>query len=223
MFVIDSMKSWICTLLFLPTLIFSQGKLIEFCGIDGCGKSTLIQDLKDELKKQGKPCVVIKPISGDKNFMTIISRMETSLQNSPSKEVYERFEKLKNEYYFLEFYANSNTIKTYLKQDMYVLCDRYTFSYLTYQEAFNMLSPQDKDSVEKFPKPDLIVLMTLPIDLAMQRLDERAHKAPYENPKFLTKAQNIFLREKTSYPNLLQIEGGDERSKNLKLVLDKLK
>jgi len=217
------MKPWIYTLLFFPHLIFPQGKLIEFCGIDGCGKSTLIQDIKEELNKQGKPCVVIKPISGDKNFMTIISRMESSLQNSPSKEVYERFEKLKNEYYFLEFYASSNTIKTYLKQDMYVLCDRYTFSYLTYQEAFNMLSPQDKDSVEKFPKPDLVVLLTVPIELAMQRLDERPQKAPYENPKFLTKAQNIFLREKSSYSNLLQIDGSDERSKNLKIILEKLK
>lgn len=216
------MKKWIIYSFLLPQVIFAQGKLIEFCGIDGCGKSTLIQDIKDELKKKGLPCVVIKPISGDKNFMTIISRMETSLQDSPSREVYKRFEKLKNEYYFLEFYANSNTIKNYLKQDMFVLCDRYTFSYLTYQESFNMLSASDKESVEKFPKPDLIVLMTLPIDVAMKRLDERSNKAPYENPKFLTKAQNIFLREKDSYKHLLHLDGSDDRTKNVKLVLDKL-
>lgn len=217
------MKQLFLFVLHIPFVLFAQGKLIEICGIDGCGKSTLIQDLKEELTKKGQPCVVIKPVSGDKNFMSILSRMESSLQDSPSHEVHKRLEKLKNDYYFLEFYANSHLIKSYLKQDYYVLCDRYTFSYLTYQESFNVLTSQDKEAILDYPKADLVVLITLPIDVAMERLNQREQKAPYENPQFLAKAQNIFIREKSKYPHLLHIKGDAARDTNLKLVYDNIK
>ena len=38
----------------------AQGKLITFCGLDGCGKTTMVKMLEDYLKSLDKPVTLTK-------------------------------------------------------------------------------------------------------------------------------------------------------------------
>ena len=103
----------------------SAGKLITFCGLDGCGKSTMIKMLSEDLKQEGYEVLITKQPT-DTMRKTNIFR---TFMDQPDHSNYE--------YRSLSLMAAADRIQHVnhvilpaLKAGKIVICDRYFFSCL---------------------------------------------------------------------------------------------
>jgi thymidylate kinase len=211
----------LCSLI-LPFQIFSEGRLIEVCGIDGAGKSTFIQDLNEALTANGRKVIVLKPLSGDPMICKFLDELDALKNNIEDLKLHERIDQFKSEYFFLGLLANKPIIDRYLLNGYDILCDRYLFSFKTYQESFNQSIVNEDSILNNLPKEHLIFLLTVPIDVAIDRIEKKGNPTPYENPIFLGKAQKIFLRELNRYPHLVHLNGNEPRESNIQKALSLL-
>ena len=210
------------SLFILPFRIFSDGRLIEVCGIDGSGKSTFIQDMKDALCEKGQKVIVLKPLSGDPAVYKFLDELDALKSSTADPELHKRIDRFKSEYFFLGMLNHKLLIDRYISEGYDVLCDRYVFSYKTYQECFDQSLKEDEVLLSQLPKEKVTFLLTAPVEVAMSRIEAKGIPASYENPVFLGKAQEIFLREAIDYPHLVHLNGNGTRQSNVDEALSVL-
>jgi len=133
---------------------------IVFEGIDGSGKSTQAAMLAQRLTKLGIPILLTcEPSHGP------VGRIIRSLTTRPEPEEEERL--------FTEDRRDhvNRTILPAMKEGKTVICDRYIHSSAAYQGARG-LDPivLIRSSMSFAPKPDIVFLLEIPIDLAMARI-----------------------------------------------------
>ena len=135
-------------------------------GIDGSGKSSLINLLYEGLKKQGLACIKTKEPGGTKTGKKI---RELLLEDRPIDPLTET----------LLCYADrkqhvEELIKPSLKKGLWVLSDRYWASSSAYQASGRGLDEkfieQIKQKVCAGCEPDLWILLDLPVTEALKRL-----------------------------------------------------
>lgn len=212
-----------CLLLILSVKGFSDGRLIEVCGIDGSGKSTFIQDMKDSLTENGRKVVILKPLSGDPAVYKFLDELDELKAKTENQELHERIDRFKSDYFFLGMLNHKSLIDRYISEGYDVLCDRYIFSYKTYQESFEQDIKRDDALLSQMPKEDIIFLLTAPIEVVISRIKSKGPSASYENPVFLEKAQQIFVREARNYPHLVHLNGNGARQSNVDEALTALR
>lgn len=203
--------------------MFPVGRLIEVCGIDGAGKSTFIQDINTALISEGRKVTILRPVSGDPTINKFLDELDAIKKATDCQEFQERIDKFKSEYYLLTFLNHKAIVDRLLLEDYDILCDRYLFSFKTYQECFNQNNDQDQELLKILPEADVTFLLIVPVDLAMSRIEAKGNPAPYENPIFLEKAQQVFLKSAPLQPNLIYLHGDDARAINIKKALFILK
>ncbi len=149
---------------------------IVFEGIDGSGKSTQINLLKNYLEKNGlKVECVVEPT--DKTVGKVIREILTHEDSTTSN-----VQKTLGLLFAADRMQLMNTIESYEKEDKIILSDRSFYSSLAYQE------PQDWIyEINKFVKnPDMVLYLNIDLDKSLKRttgIDE------FENKEFLTKVQ----------------------------------
>lgn len=208
--------------LVLPFQIFASGRLIEVCGIDGSGKTTFVQDLYKALSAKGQKVVKIKPLSGNPiacSFLEEIDELEDKIEHL---KIQGRVNSFKSEYFFLELINTVTIIQKYLSEGYDVICDRYLFSFRTYQECFNQKNLDHEAILKILPQADVTFLISVPVSLAVSRIEQAGKPAFYENSIFLGKAQEIFFRDMLQY-NPIEINGEDDRSLNIEKALNVLR
>ncbi|MBS0585544.1 MAG: hypothetical protein JSR76_04505 [Verrucomicrobia bacterium] len=175
-----------------PVSIFSQGKLIEVCGIDGAGKTTLIQGLKKSIESKGYSVFVLKPNRGDDSFYPFLSCITSIAENDPKlKNTAAIF---KHNYFSFYLLTQRENIENALEKNDFVILDRYLYSHKVYQKAFENDNSNFEVAYRTLPQADYIILLSLPIEIAFDRIHSRgAPIETYENYLFLEKAQNIFI------------------------------
>ena len=140
---------------------------ITFEGTEGCGKSTLIQNLSHQLKTLGIPHLLTREPGGSKvaeSIRGVILHQEMD----PLTEL------------FLYEAARAEHFKTILlpalKSKKWVLCDRFTDSTIAYQgyargldlkliEKLNFIATEGR-------KPDLTFFLDLPVDIGLKRASD---------------------------------------------------
>lgn len=148
-----------------------MGFLITFEGVEGCGKSTQVQLLKDTLEKKGKSVLLTREPGGTK-FGDSIRKL---LLDSAHKEMARRCE--------LFLYCASRAqhvaevLKPALAKGSIVLCDRYidaTTAYQGYARGFplDFIATLNKESSEGLV-PNLTFLLDLDPALGLQRTQSR--------------------------------------------------
>jgi dTMP kinase len=147
---------------------------ITFEGIEGSGKSTQAELLKKFLLKQGhKVSSTREPGWGAVG--RLIRKMlleEKDLDLDPLAELYlfcaDRTQHVRD------------FIKPRLKEGDLVICDRFTDSTIAYQGYGRTLDLELVEKVSKTAalglKPELTILLNLPIKLGLSRLEERSGK-----------------------------------------------
>jgi dTMP kinase len=137
-----------------------KGKFIVFEGIDGAGKTTQAALLKQWLRQKGLKCITTKEptenITG--NLLKVTLYLE---KLSPITDALlfaaDRAEHLDKE------------IKKALKAGNIVISERYMYANLAYQSAQGV----DENFIEKINefviKPDLVILLDVPADIALKR------------------------------------------------------
>lgn len=175
------------------------GFFITVEGTEGVGKSTNIAFIQQLLAEQGKELLVTRepggtPLAEEIRAMLLSQRQEPVANDAELLLVFAaRAQHLEQ------------TIKPALAQGKWVLSDRFTDATFAYQGAGRGLDWQRIVQLEQFVqgdlRPDLTLLLDLPVDVGMARAIARS--AP---DRFETEKQAFFERVRTGYLRRVQEE-----------------
>jgi len=162
-----------------------SGILIAVEGIDGSGKSTIAGYIARRLEEQGIPCVLLKEPS-ESVYGKRLREMKWLLSAEDELELFTRDREI----------DVRERILPALRDGRVVIMDRYYLSSIAYQGARGIDPEMIRERNESFaPKPDLVLLLDLPVDAAMERIRKRKSSAnPFENEKLLEKVRELFLK-----------------------------
>jgi len=192
----------------MPSL--AEGILIAIEGIDGAGKTTQCNLLKEWLNSQGYKAVVIKePSKNGKYSEQIRIRSQHhrifDFSNDPEAELKLFIEDRKENV--------EKRIKPNLEKNKIVIMDRYYFSTIAYQGVLGIDREYIKKINEAFaPIPDITIILDIPPEIGIKRINGRGDTCnSFEKRDYLEKVRDIFLQMK-NYPNFYIIEGNNLRS-----------
>ncbi len=157
-----------------------KGKIIVLDGLDGCGKSTQFEQLQQKLRAKGK---TVKPISFpmyDKPSASLVKMyLHGDFSNTPDGvNAYAA-----SSFYAVDRYANYKLDweQNYCRGE-WILASRYTTS-----NAIHQMSKLPREQWDGYlawledyeyhklglPKPDLVLFLTLPLELSQELLSRR--------------------------------------------------
>lgn len=149
----------------------AQGYLFTFCGLDGCGKTTMLNKLKADLESRYQVVLTKQPTNSVRE-----SAIFRTYMDSPDHEDYD--------YRSLSLLAASDrvqhankVIEPELKGGNIVISDRYFYSCLANLRARGFA--QDKwiyEIAESIVKPDVAFFFDVPVELAVKRVRSRVEE-----------------------------------------------
>ena len=170
---------------------------IVFEGIDGSGKSTLIEGLRGELQSQSKPHVITREPGGTK----LAENLRELLIQKGDEPPVPRAELLL--YQAARAQHVDKVIAPALKDGKWVLCDRFTFSSLAFQAGGRGVDEEAITWLNKFSTTnlaiDLVVLMDLPVEESLRRRENRSVKCGVEQDRFELENQNFHQNVRNHY------------------------
>ena len=176
-------------------------KFVAFEGLDGSGKSTLIQDLKSNLMTKGQSVIVTREPGGTPLGDEIRHLLLRTSGDAPVP----RAELLL--YEAARAQHVECVIRPALANKSWVLCDRFTASSVAFQAGGRTLARHDIDWLNDFAtanmRPDLCVLLDLKTDEAHHRIAKR------ELDRFEREARDFHERVRAGYLALAR-ENADE-------------
>jgi dTMP kinase len=214
----------------IPKLTFSDrqfsGVLIVFCGLDGSGKTTLIERLTSVLKARG-----IEPIK--------TKQPTDQVRQSP---LFQRVMYTPDFFSSIEYRAHSlvtvsdriqhslRFILPELDNGKVVISDRYFFSAITNLRARGYT--EDRwiyELANHLPRPDLSFFCEAPFDLILQRLSRRPNeKNRFFDVDFNRRLYDEFVSMRSNYLGAITLDTsqsldrtGEEMQKNVDDVLRK--
>lgn len=150
----------------------TPGVLITVCGLDGCGKTTMMNRLISELKKTHSVFVTKQPTNAVRESLIFRTYMD-----SPSHEAFD--------YRSLSLLAASDrlqhvnkVIEPELTEGKIVISDRYFYSCLANLRARGF--KKDKwiyEIAKNIIKPDVAFFFDVPVDIAIERVRQRPEEA----------------------------------------------
>lgn len=164
----------------------TEGKLITFCGLDGCGKSSIIEMVTKAFTERGIEFIVTKqPTEVMRN--TEIFR---TFMDCPDNSAYE--------YRSLSLMAAADRIQHVnkvifpaLKKGKTVICDRYFYSCLANLRARGYTNDEWIYEIsESIPKPDAAFFLDVPVETAVGRVRMR----PSEKDRYIDMSLQHLLR-----------------------------
>lgn len=163
-------------------------RFITFEGIDGSGKSTIINQVYNHLKKQDYS--VIKTFEPTDTWLGHCVQTCIESNTNPFVTAFT---------FIADRIQHGKQIKKWLKdKDTLVLCDRYAESTYAYQGAqlqnlidrpIHWLQDLSKD---KILLPDRTFVFMIDPKTAIQRIQDRNHLIPFEKVAFLEKVQKNY-------------------------------
>lgn len=181
----------------------ARGLFLVFEGIDGAGKSTQIQRLAQRIEALDRRVVrLAEPTHGPEGEE--IRRRAREGPPLTAKEELELFlaDRRRNVY---------ESVRPALDRGEVVLQDRYFYSTAAYQAAREELGLTPRQVIELHaewaPRPDLVLLLDLPVDVGLQRVSDRGAGDAFEQRSLQELVRGNFLRLAEEEPNFRQIDG----------------
>lgn len=175
----------------------TPGLLITFCGLDGCGKTTMIQKLISDLESEHDIFVTKQPTNAVRN-----SAIFRTYMDSPDHDAFD--------YRSLSLLAASDrlqhvnkVIEPEMKKGKIVLSDRYFYSCLANLRARGF--EQDEwiyEISQSVIKPDVAFFFDVPVEEAVARVRNR----PEEKNRYIDIALQHKLRKE--YLDICEANGG---------------
>ena len=175
----------------------SPGFLITFCGLDGCGKTTMMKRLIAELEKEHNLFVTKQPTNAVRNseiFRTYMDRPDHDAFDYRSLSLLAASDRLQHV---------SKTIEPEMNKGNIVLSDRYFYSCLANLRARGF----EKDAwiyeiAEAVIKPDIAFFFDVPVEEAVARIRRR----PEEKDRYIDMELQYKLRKE--YMNICAANDG---------------
>lgn len=178
--------------------ISSPGKFITFEGIDGCGKSTQAERLKDGLEKRGVHVIFVREPGGTK----VSEAVRSILLNREHIELEDRTEALLMT--AARAQVTREVIIPALKQGSWVIADRYTDSTLAYQGGGRALDFDWLVQLNTFATyglvPDLTFFVDVLPDIGESRMKQNRDRIEKEGNDFQTRVRQKYLELLDLYP-----------------------
>ncbi len=164
----------------------SHGILITFCGLDGCGKTTMMKKVIADLEKEYDILVTKQPTDAVRN-----SEIFRTYMDSPNHD--------KFDYRSLSLLAASDriqhsnkVIEPVLKEGKIVISDRYFYSCLANLRARGYIKDKWIYEISKLIiKPDIAFFFDVPVKTAVARVRKR----PDEKDRYIDMELQYKLRE----------------------------
>ena len=189
-----------------------KGLFITFEGIDGCGKTTQIELLKEELEKKGYTVLLTREPGakglGEK-FREILLNYDGEV--SPNCE----------SFLFLADRAQhvDCVIKPALKKGIIVLCDRHTDSTVAYQGYGRQLDIEQIKKLNEIAvnglKPDLTIVFDIDIGTSMQRVGKTKDRMESAGSEFFNRVRNGYLTIAKEEPNRVKVINSADTIENI--------
>ena len=168
----------------------TDGLLITFCGLDGCGKTTMLQKLANDLSRKNDVFLTKQPTSAVRESAIFRTYMDT-----PNHSQYD--------YRSLSLLAASDRVQhsnkeilPQLEQGKVVISDRYIYSCLANLRARGFT--RDKwiyEIAESLPRPDIAFFFDAPVTTCLTRVRARPEEANrYVDMDLQYKLRDEYLR-----------------------------
>lgn len=164
----------------------TKGYLFTFCGLDGCGKTTMLTRLKEELEEQYCVFLTKQPTNAVRT-----SEIFRTYMDNPNHDAFD--------YRSLSLLAASDrlqhvnkVIEPQMVEGQVVISDRYFYSCLANLRARGF--KDDKwiyEVAESVVRPDVAFFFDVPVDVAVQRVRSREE----EKARYIDIALQERLRE----------------------------
>lgn len=179
----------------------NRGRFITLEGIEGAGKSTVAQLVRDWLASRGIPARVTREPGGT----VLAERVREIVLNRGEETIAPRAETL------LMFAARSihveNLIRPALARGEWVLCDRFTDASRAYQGYGRGMDlawiEQLANAVHGDLQPDCTLLLDLPVEVGLTRARSRSGVAA---DRFEAEAAEFFERVRQGYLQIARAE-----------------
>ena len=169
------------------------GRFISIEGVEGVGKSTSIDRIASSLESHGIPYVTTREPGGTPLSERIRELLldKRNMSMSPMTEL------------LLMFAARAQHVNEFIKPTLagghWVICDRFTDSTYAYQGGGRgiddaLIQQVEKIALENF-RPDLVLVLDLPVDEGMSRALSRGEKDRFESEDiaFFNRVRDVFL------------------------------
>jgi dTMP kinase len=183
----------------------TKGKFITLEGIEGVGKTTNREYIRDLLLKTGKPCIETREPGG------------TPLGEALREMLLEhKHEGMSADAELLMMFAARaehlhKVIIPALNAGTNVLCDRFTEATYAYQGGGRELGMEKIADLENWVqddlRPDLTVILDAPVDIGRERAGKRSAPDRIEKEKndFFDKVRNTYLAQAKQHPERIAV------------------
>jgi dTMP kinase len=192
------------------------GRLIAFEGLDGCGKSTQLERLAARLCAVGCDVVTTSEPTGFPSGQRIREMARSGKPLAAEQELR----------WFVEDRRVhvAEVIAPALRAGQIVLTDRYFLSTVAYQGARGLDYGQIlADSEAEFPIPDLVVLLEIDPEKALERVHARGSELEgvFEQREFLERVASVF--DALDCPYLERVPGEGEPGPIEAIIADRVR
>ena len=175
----------------------TSGFLFTFCGLDGCGKTTMLTRLKNELENNYKVFQTKQPTNAVRS-----SDIFRTYMDNPNHDAYD--------YRSLSLLAASDrlqhvnkVIEPQMAEGKIVISDRYFYSCLANLRARGYKSDEwIYEVAESVVKPDVAFFFDVPVETAVNRVRNRIE----EKDRYIDMELQYKLREE--YINICEANNG---------------
>ena len=201
-----------------------QAQFITLDGIDGAGKSTNLAVIKDWFERRNLPVLFTREPGG-----TPLGEALREMLLNPAAKAGVRTETL------LMCAARCQHIEDVilpaLKSGTNVVSDRFTDATFAYQGGGSGVPQADIAVLENWVqgslRPDLTILLDVPLEVSMQRIGQSREKDRFEQEEaaFFTRVRDVYLNRAAAAPERYALidssRSPDEVKSSIEAVLDR--
>lgn len=198
-----------------------MSKLIAFAGLDGCGKTTQAQNLKNSLEDLGFKIIIFNPIHANRllnKLKRVGKHMDKDYELIFGSEIVGIVHLLDVWNYF-----NKKIKKIYKSYD-FIILERYTLDFYVYSTILKSNLKFQKGVLDSMDKPDLYVYLDTDPDLAQERVSKRREiickRTQYQS---VAQTRKLFIKHIKSFNNILIKTKNKNPTQISKVIINKLK
>jgi dTMP kinase len=170
-------------------------------GIDGSGTSTQAELLKAYFRRRGEKAVVSPEPSDGPIGKLIRGAMQGQfivMQNQEKFDEQMAYLFAADRHYHL-YNDTDGVFKLIEREGTHVITTRYYFSSLAYNCNSDAEFVFVRDLNQKFPNPDIVIYLDIPIEVSLDRIRDRSIKEIYETAEKLQKVKENFVKVFANY------------------------
>lgn len=194
--------------------------IISFCGIDGAGKSSLIELTEKELKNNGYSVFVFKSVSSKSLFCKQFEQVSCYYKKKYMRNIPTNYSSILLAF---KLFQDSQFIDKIKDKFDFILLDRWVPCHKAFSRTYLTQSDLLDCILESCINPDLTFIVNTDINTSQRRILERGSIKKQESFYILYRAQKYYL-EYSKNKNCYLIENEDDKlneakNKIIKIVL----